>query len=141
MRGSPLIQAIVTAFFILTLAWPVHLVTRPLDAPVNPGPMVPEKNNAFHLEIVFSGTPDSFSFEYLGNLLVAQKGAPGEGLIFVLPDSVTTQGVDILGTVVWPGKNGRQAFEVKLLDAQGNILAAKTCWSEEGKFEGRIPLP
>ncbi|MDK3157965.1 hypothetical protein QPK87_15480 [Kamptonema cortianum] len=149
MRGSPLIQAAVAAFFILLLAWPVHHLTSPraMEQIAPPPSAAPEQiaaaGKGYSLEIVFSGSPSSSSFQYLGEPLTAESAPakPDEPLRIMLPPSVTDSGIDLIAQVQWPRGAGQNAFEVRFISPEGRVIAARTLWSRDGKFEGRIPLP
>ncbi|MDZ4741880.1 MAG: hypothetical protein SGI98_00495 [Verrucomicrobiota bacterium] len=148
MRGSPLIQAVIAAFFILLLAWPVYRVTRPAPIPASHGQIIPPPAAmVYHLEIYFGDEPTFYTFEYLGKLLLDKRQAkmidrkPGGEIIVGLPPTITVKGLDLMGEVKWADTSRRHAFEVKFIDGTGAVVAERTLWSENGKFEGRISLP
>lgn len=147
MRGSPLIQAIIAAFFILLLAWPIYRLTRPTASERVPVALPAESEESYRLEIYFSEAPESYRFEYLGKLLLdRESGKPfspeSDEKIFVdLPTTVSSQGIDMIAQIKWKNQFRRHAFEVKMVTGKGVVAAERTLWARDGRFEGRIPLP
>lgn len=140
MKGSPVLRAIVLAVLMLTLGWPLHLLTQKGEG-VNEQAVTELKESgvaaSLPLLLTFSKRAELVEISHLG-VVVWNKGQPALQEVLELSLPFPKEGVELGVKVVW-GDSEASALRIQLTTPDGSELE-RTVWGT-ASMETVVPFP
>ncbi len=132
MRGSPLLQLVLTLLAFAAAGLPVWRLTRPATAAAaamsTADESAPAKSVALNIAVTFAPAPADFAVRSLGQTLLAGHEAQAAGAWIA---TIPKEGADLVLEAHWKDAPGPAAAQLTVQFPDGR-QAQKTFWAPKG---------